>query len=123
MLLYGAGVCDLSIASVVWREADGAETFVRAGGAGPWADFCRKAGQVAEKGGTVYSIMGCAGSKRYGFNKGTYPYIHLDKIAVPQTETDAKNPTYNILSFTDDKISVVSKALDGSVIDTYTVTK
>ena len=79
--------------------------------------------QVAEKGGTVYSIMGCAGSKRYGFNKGTYPYIHLDKIAVPQTETDAKNPTYNILSFTDDKISVVSKALDGSVIDTYTVTK
>ncbi|MBO5007832.1 MAG: metallophosphoesterase, partial [Clostridia bacterium] len=78
---------------------------------------------VSEENGSVYAIMGSSGTKRYGFNSGTYEYINTDKVAVTPTETDAKNPTYNILTFTDTEISIKAKALDGTIVDEFSITK
>lgn len=76
------------------------------------------AGKVSHKNGTVYSILGCAGIGRQKFES-----LPSDDWVEVVKETAWNNPTYNIISFDADSISVLSKALDGTVLDRYVLTK
>lgn len=78
-------------------------------------------GQISSENGTVYSVLGCSGIKRYDY-VNTYPIPSGDWIEIVRTN-EADNPTYNVLTFSSDSIKVLSKALDGTLLDSYTLTK
>lgn len=76
--------------------------------------------QVSHSNGTIYSILGCAGVGTTRYNYSVLP--SGDWIETVKT-TGSSNPTYNILTFKEDSITMLSKALDGTVLDSYTLTK
>ena len=69
------------------------------------------------KNGTVYNIIGSAGSKRY--DKITEKPSYLQVLE----ETSGEQPTYSTFDVNDKRIKVVSKQLDGTVLDMYTIEK
>lgn len=73
---------------------------------------------VSHANGTIYSILGCAGIGRQKFE--TLP---SEDLVDAVQETAWNNPTYNIFTFGNDSITVLSKALDGTILDCYTLTK
>lgn len=78
------------------------------------------ASQVSHANGTIYSIVGCAGLGTTRYDYSVLP--SGDWIEVVKT-TGSGNPTYNVMTFREDSITVLSKALNGTILDSYTLTK
>ena len=74
-----------------------------------------KEGKVNENDGIVYYICGSTGEKSYSVTNN--PDFHF---AVASQEF---NGVYLTVSTTDDKFTVTTRDIDGSIIDTYTKTK
>ncbi|MBS7146782.1 MAG: phosphodiester glycosidase family protein [Intestinibacter bartlettii] len=74
-----------------------------------------KEGKVNENDGIVYYICGSTGEKSYAVTNN--PDFHF---AVASQEF---NGVYLTVSTTDDKFTVTTRDIDGSIIDTYTKTK
>lgn len=72
---------------------------------------------VSSANGTVYTILGHAGIKPASGDTPTDEWIEVSDV------TEARNPQYNILTFDDKKISFIAKALDGTVLDEFSITK
>ena len=71
---------------------------------------------ISHKNGTVYDIMGYAGY-RAGNSAKEHDYT---EVIVPIKQG---NPNYNIITFDSDKISVTTKAIDGTIMDEFIITK
>lgn len=71
---------------------------------------------VSRENGTVYGLMGVSGYHGSG-TPAEHNYIEVIK---PITKG---NPNYNIVTFDSEKISVTSKAIDGTVMDEFIITK
>jgi len=69
-----------------------------------------------EKGtGTIYSILGSAGTKRYSALEQIPEYMAFLEA------TSSSKPVYYIFTVNDEKISVVAKQSDGTVVDSYEI--
>jgi len=69
-----------------------------------------------EKGiGTVYTILGSAGMKRYD------TVINTPEYAAVLNATSNEYPSYSIFTVNDEKIEVVTKQINGLVVDSFTI--
>lgn len=67
--------------------------------------------------GTVYTILGASGPKRYE-DTYTAPWY-----AASFVRTSEELPTYTTFKVSDSKIEVVTKQIDGVVVDSFTITE
>ena len=65
--------------------------------------------------GTVYTILGSAGPKRYDDTSTKSPYCAFFY------KSEKLLPTYTIFKVSENKIEAVTKQIDGVVVDTYTI--
>ena len=65
--------------------------------------------------GTVYTILGSAGPKRYDNVSEMPEYMTV------LVNTDSGKPTYSLFTVNESKISVVTKTVDGTVVDEYEI--
>ena len=66
--------------------------------------------------GTVYTILGVAGPKRYA------DVTEMPEYMTVLTNTVKEQPTYSLFTVNDKKISVITKQLDGTVVDSFEIT-
>ena len=66
--------------------------------------------------GTVYTILGSAGPKRYDAAVNTKEYAAFLKA------TKSSLPTYTIFNVDNDSIDVVTKQINGVLVDKFTIT-
>ncbi len=72
---------------------------------------------ISSANGTIYTILGHAGIKPASGSAQTADWIDV------ATVTESRNPSYNILTFDNEKISFLAKALDGTVMDEFVITE
>ena len=65
--------------------------------------------------GTIYSILGSAGPKRYSALEQIPEYMAFLEA------TSSSKPVYYIFTVNDEKISVVAKQSDGTLVDSYEI--
>ena len=65
--------------------------------------------------GVINAILGCAGPKRYDEITQIPGYLAFLKA------TDKTQPTYSLFNVNDEKISVITKQIDGTVIDSFEI--
>jgi len=65
--------------------------------------------------GTVYTILGVAGPKRYDSVSEVPEYMTV------LVNTNKTKPTYSLFTVNESKISVVTKTVDGTVVDEYEI--
>ena len=70
---------------------------------------------VAKGTGMISTILGVAGTKRYDEITEKPNYLAVLKA------TASKQPTYSLLTVNDEKISVVTKQLNGTVVDSFEI--
>ncbi len=69
---------------------------------------------VTQGAGTVYTVLGASGSKRYT------PEETLDYMAVNKGISDSET-NYSIINFKNDKIEFVVKSTNGDILDQFTI--
>jgi 3',5'-cyclic AMP phosphodiesterase CpdA len=65
--------------------------------------------------GMINAILGCAGPKRYDEITEKPSYLAFLKA------TEKTQPTYSLFDVNDEKISVVTKQVDGTVVDSFEI--
>ncbi len=70
---------------------------------------------ITEDSGIVYYIPGAAANKRYEALTSSPAY--MNKII----NTSSAQPTYSLFNVTEDKIEVVTKQLNGEILDTFSI--
>ncbi len=71
---------------------------------------------ITKGSGVIYNVLGASGSKRYeDSTKPDYSVVHINP--------DESFPTYTTFKVSAEKIEVVTKQINGVVIDSYTITE
>ncbi len=74
--------------------------------------------ELTKGNGTVYTILGSAGTKRYSdLDEYSHTYEKL-RVDVPQYD-----PSYVIINFSEDTLEMIGKTKNGTELDRFTITK